>query len=180
MRSVGFAVFAVLVGLTGCSSDGSSGEPKAGSGFAGTTAGGSTGSVAGTPGASNDALQHCVDVINSYRAQVGLSPYSRSSDLEAFAATGAQSDAASNSPHGHFIATSGGNGVAWAENELPGWPSKQYDGVIGVIDKGTASMWSEGPGGGHYDNMTSTKYTQAGCGVFTTDAGDIWVTTDFK
>jgi hypothetical protein len=41
-------------------------------------------------------------------------------------------------------------------------------------------MWAEGPGGGHYENMSSTQYTLAGCGTYTTSDGNVWVTTDFR
>jgi hypothetical protein len=119
-------------------------------------------------------------VINGYRATLGREAYARSASLESFAAEGAQSDSQTGQAHGHFISTSGGNGIAFAENEVPGWPGKQYGGLSGVIDQGLQMMWNEGPGGGHYENMASTKYSSAGCGTFTTSSGDIWVTIDFK
>jgi hypothetical protein len=144
-----------------------------------TNGGTSNADPGGTAGTSSDALQHCVDGINSYRAKVSATPYTRSSALETFAAAGAQSDSQSGQAHGHFIATSGG-GVAFAENELPGWPLAQYKSMSDLIDQGLAAMWSEGPGGGHYDNMSSSKYTSAGCGTYTLPNGDVWVTMDFK
>ena len=124
-------------------------------------------------------LQHCVDVINKYRASIGAKPYARSSELEAFATEGAKEDSKSGEPHGHFMATSGG-GVAWAENEIPGWPKGDYGGVTGVVDEGCKAMWDEGPGGGHHDNMASHEYTQVGCGIFVTASGDVWITQDFR
>jgi hypothetical protein len=48
------------------------------------------------------------------------------------------------------------------------------------MDQGTLLMFNEGPGGGHYDNMVNTKYTQAGCGSFVTSAGLVWVVQDFR
>ena len=144
----------------------------------GSSSGGSSISVSDAGSVSD--LQHCVDVINSYRAQIKVTPYARASDLEAFAATGAQEDSASGSPHGHFVATNGGNGIAFAENEVPGWPLAQYGSLTAVIDQGMQMMWAEGPGGGHYDNMASTQYTLAGCGFFTTSDGSVWITTDFR
>ena len=132
---------------------------------------------AGPPPATSD-LAHCVDVINSYRAKVGAKPYARSAALEAFAAEGAKEDSVSGSPHGHFMSTSGG-GVAWAENEIPGWPADGSGGVRGVIDDGLKMMWDEGPGGGHHDNMASGEYTEAGCGLFVTADKQVWVVQDF-
>ncbi len=109
-----------------------------------------------------------------------MPPYTRSSSLEQFAATGAEDDGQSGEAHGHFVATSGGNGIAFAENEVPGWPEDQYGSVADVIDQGLQMMWAEGPGGGHYDNMASTQYTQAGCGTYVTPDGSVWVTIDFR
>jgi hypothetical protein len=121
-----------------------------------------------------------VDDINSYRATINAPPYARAADLEAFAATGAEEDSQSGNAHGHFAATNGGNGVAFAENEIPGWPLAQYASVEAIMDQGMQMMWAEGPGGGHYENMSSTQYTLAGCGIYTTSAGDVWITTDFR
>ena len=157
---------------TGSSSAGStapSSSSSSGSGVSGSDA-----------GVSSDLHQHCIDVINSYRAQIGVPPYTRSADLETFAGAGAESDSQSGQAHGHFIATSGGNGIAFAENEVPGWPLAQYGSVSAIVDQGMQMMWAEGPGGGHYDNMASTQYTLAGCGFTTTADGSVWVTTDFR
>jgi uncharacterized protein YkwD len=144
------------------------------------TLNGGNGDPAGGTGPSSEALQHCVDSINAYRAKVRAPSYTRSAALESFATDGAKSDATSGQAHGHFGATGGGHGIAFAENELPGWPLKQYKSMNDLIDEGLKAMWGEGPGGGHYDNMVSTDYTQAGCGTFTTSTNDVWVTIDFK
>jgi uncharacterized protein YkwD len=155
----------------------SSGSSSSGGG-SGSSSGGAT--TTGDGGASADLLQHCVDVINTYRATLNVPAYTRSSALEAFAATGAESDSQTGTAHGHFIATSGGNGIAFAENEVPGWPLAQYGSVSAILDQGFQMMWAEGPGGGHYENMSSTQYTSAGCGTYTTSDGMVWITTDFK
>jgi hypothetical protein len=45
-------------------------------------------------------------------------------------------------------------------------------------------MWAEGPGPfaqhGHYDNMSSTSYTQAACGFTTPSDGSVWATQNFR
>jgi len=128
-------------------------------------------------GGTNSDLMHCVDVINSYRAMVGKPPLARSSSLEDYAAVGAMQDGISGNPHGHFIATSGG-GVASAENEVPRWPLANFGDVATVIERGTAAMWSEGPGGGHYENIVGS-YTAVGCGVYVSSDGLVTVTQDF-
>jgi hypothetical protein len=127
---------------------------------------------------SGEPQQHCVDVINQYRATIGRPPLARSAALDQCASQGAQADSQSGWPHGHFSQTNGCNGVAWAENEIPGWPGGP-SGVMQVIDEGLQMMWEEGPGGGHYENMSGDS-TQVGCGVFVTGSGDVWVVQDFK
>ncbi len=131
-----------------------------------------------SPPPSTDDLQRCVDLINVYRAKVSKKPLGRSSALETFAAAGAQADSKTGSAHGHFISTSGG-GIAWAENEIPGWPLES-SGVRGVLEDGLQMMWDEGPGGGHHDNMASTEYTEVGCGVFVTSGKEVWIVQDFR
>jgi uncharacterized protein YkwD len=172
-------------GSASASSSSSSGG-SASNGSAISASGSSSSSSSGGASAGDDAgadsdLQHCVDVINSYRATLsGVLPYARSSSLEQFAAVGAEDDSQTGEAHGHFIGTNGGNGVAYAENEIPGWPEDQYGSITAVIDQGMQMMWAEGPGGGHYDNMASTQYTQAGCGIYVTSDGSVWITTDFR
>jgi hypothetical protein len=41
-------------------------------------------------------------------------------------------------------------------------------------------MWAEGPGGGHYDIMSSTSYTMVSCGFYITPAGPVWGTQDYQ
>lgn len=122
---------------------------------------------------TSDAV-YCVQVINRYRAKAGVPPLERSAALEAFAMKGAESDAKSGRPHGYFSQTSGG-GIAWAENEIPGWPGA----VREVIAEGTEMMWNEGPGGGHHDNIASKKWKEVGCGIYVTASKKVWVTQDF-
>jgi hypothetical protein len=123
-------------------------------------------------------LQHCVDVINDHRARHGLAPLSRSRELEDCAMDGARSDAASGMAHDHFSRT-GGCGVAFSENEIPGWDLGMSGGVLGVIEDGTQMMMDEGPGGGHYENIVGAN-NSVGCGVHVTASGSVWVVQDFN
>jgi uncharacterized protein YkwD len=167
---------------TSAASSGASSGSSSGASSGGSTSSGSTEDAGDGGGgeSSTDLLQHCVDDINSYRATINVPAYTRASDLETFAAAGAESDSQTGEAHGHFIATNGGNGVAFAENEIPGWPLAQYGSLTAIMDQGMQMMWAEGPGGGHYDNMASTQYTLAGCGIYTTSDGSVWITTDFR
>jgi hypothetical protein len=123
-------------------------------------------------------LRHCVDVINQHRARLGLGALSRSSELEDCAMEGARSDAASGVPHDHFSRT-GGCGVAFAENEVPGWDVGMSGSVVAVIEEGTQMMMDEGPGGGHYENIVGAR-NAVGCGVYVTASGAVWVVQDFN
>lgn len=42
-----------------------------------------------------------------------------------------------------------------------------------------AAMWAEGPGGGHHENMRSTRFTQVACG-YGTGTGAMWAVQDFR
>jgi hypothetical protein len=126
--------------------------------------------------ASNDDLQFCVDQTNMYRAMVMKPALSRSSALDAYAAQGAMIDGTAHVAHKHFTDTSGG-GISFAENEIPWWSMAQNGSIHDIIAAGLQLMWNEGPGGGHYDNMTGA-YTQLGCGIFV-NGDEVTVTQDY-
>jgi hypothetical protein len=91
----------------------------------------------------------------------------RSSALDAYAMTAARYDGTSRQRHRHFSRTRGA-GIATAENQIPWWPLPADGSVERVIEEGTRMMWDEGPGGGHYDNLTAPHH-EVGCGVFVDD-----------
>ena len=109
-------------------------------------------------------LEYCVAETNQYRATIGRPALIRSAVLEAYAAAAAPHDTNARKAHHYFRKTSGG-GVAFAENQIPGWPLPRFGSVREIIRSGLAMMWAEGRGGGHYDNLAG-RYTQVGCGVF--------------
>jgi hypothetical protein len=124
----------------------------------------------------DEAAQYCVDVINMYRATIGLPPYERWIEAEVCSGEEAESDAMTNTPHGAF-----GQCGEWAQNECPGYsgPPEQ------LLDVCLAQMWAEGPGEpfedhGHYINMSSTEYTKVACGFYQTGQGDYWAIQNFQ
>lgn len=121
-------------------------------------------------------LQVCVETTNQLRAQVGQTLATQSAALEVFAATSARDDAISGVPHSHFTSTNGG-GVAFAENEVLRWPFGGADTVQDTIRHAIALFFGEGPGGPHYQNLTS--YSMLGCGVYI-DGRAITVVQDFR
>lgn len=139
------------------------------SGSSGTTSGGSSGGE--VVGSGETANELCWSTINEYRKRDGLVPLERWTDGESCADGEAKSDADSGRAHGAFPRCG-----ELAQNECPGTPGPPEEG----IPKCLAMMWAEGPGGGHHDNMATTKYTKVACGVFVTARGAIWSVQNFR
>ena len=164
-----FTAWAALASC-GCAGDGSDMEN---SGSGGTTATGGA-----THSGSDEyaqARQQCVDAINAYRKKIGRPPYARWTEAEACVDQHAEYDS-THSPHAGFQAKIC-QPSAWAENECPG---QYYQTVDSITGRCFEAMWNEGPGGGHYENMSSTRYTQVACGFFRTPSGGLWATQDFR
>lgn len=132
-----------------------------------------------TQTSNDDDLLFCLQLINGYRASINVPPLARDPRLEAFALEAARIDSESHLPHGHWIATSGGD-VSYAENEIPLWPLSRYGSVQRIIEIGTEAMWGEGPGGGHYENIAGDYWTHAGCGIWITSDQRVTVTQEFR
>jgi hypothetical protein len=116
------------------------------------------------------ARQACVDHVNQLRASIGLSPFARWTANETCADGQCKSDSETGTPHGAF-----GQCPNWGQCECPGWGSVN-DVVTGCLD----AMWAEGPGGGHYDIMTSTSYTEVSCGFYVMANGMVWGVQDYR
>jgi hypothetical protein len=153
--------------LGGCGSGSSNGGSGGGDGGGG---GDNDGSGSSSP------EQLCVDTINMYRATLNLPPYARWSSAETCTAGQAQKDSASGTAHGAF-----GSCNESAQDECPGWPGPPSSMITNCL----AQMWAEGPGPfdqghGHYDNMSSSSYTQVACGFYVLPDGSVWAAQDFK
>ena len=131
------------------------------------------------PGGWEAEQQLCVDYLNDLRASVDEPPLERSAELETCATKAAIEDSRTGEPHGHFIRTAGCGYTAYAENEVPGWSLSMHGSVEDVIRVSADAMFAEGPGGGHYDNITG-GYTRVGCGIYVTEADDVWVVHNFR
>ncbi|HEX2875618.1 MAG TPA: CAP domain-containing protein [Polyangiaceae bacterium] len=169
----------------GKASSGGSGAGKAGASSAGgasssagtssTSAGSGTGGAANAGDMYGDARIRCVDRTNALRATKGLGPIPRLASAEPCVDGQAKSDSESGKAHGAFDAcldqVKGWKGVA--QNECP-----NYGSVEDTLTKCLDAMWAEGPGGGHYDNMTGNS-TKTACGFYTTPSGKVWMIQDF-
>lgn len=109
--------------------------------------------------------------INNYRTQAGLPAYTAWTDNDSCTDTQAASDGATKAAHGAF-----GQCGEFAQNECPGWPAPAEN-MIGSCLK---QMMDEGPGGGHYDSIMSTKYTMVSCGFAQAGDGSIWAVQNFR
>ena len=132
-----------LAGALGCADDGGAGPG---------------------PG-DTSAHAFCVQETNRYRTMKGRPEVARSTALETYADSGAMIDF-NGTPHDHFRSTSGG-GIAFAENECPKWNLQQQGGgdLDQLVAACIAAFFSEGPGGGHYENMLG-NYGSLGCGIY--------------
>jgi len=129
--------------------------------------GGSDGMVGNDGGGSGASDSHafCVQESNRYRTDNGRAAVTQSAQLEDFADTGAMIDY-NGAPHDHFRQTSGG-GIAFAENECPHWDISFGGGDEKMLIAACiAAFFSEGPGGGHYENLMGSQYKTLGCGIF--------------
>lgn len=146
-----------------------SGGGSSSSSSSGSSGAGTSGDVVTGTGASPNEL--CWSTINEHRKRDGLPPYERWTEAEACSDGEARSDAETNRPHGAFPRCG-----ELAQNECPDTPGPPEEGIPACL----AMMWAEGPGGGHHDNMASTQYTKAACGVFVTARGAIWSVQNFR
>ena len=114
---------------------------------------------------ASPAHAFCIEETNRYRTMGGKAAVAHSPQLEDYANDGAEIDF-NGTPHQHFSQTQGG-GIAFAENECPRWSVAQQGGgdMKMLVGACIAAFYSEGPGGGHYDNMMG-NYGTLGCGIF--------------
>jgi hypothetical protein len=155
------------LGRTTTSSSASSGGTSS-SGDPGTSSGASSGT---TPvGGGTTAAEICVNTINEYRKTKGLPLYARWTEAESCSDQQALSDGQTRKPHGAF-----GRCQEMGQNECPGWPGPPET----MIPQCLKSMWGEGPGGGHYEAMASTRFTKVACG-FANGQGGIWTVQNFR
>jgi cysteine-rich secretory family protein len=163
----GFAVLLVVL-LAACSGDITGGD--------GDGDGDGGGALPDTSAAASD-LVFCVDETNRYRVMDNHGTIAHSQALEDYANVGAQLDTEQGQPHYHF-STTGGGGIAFAENECPSFLGWTVQGTVrDTIAACVKMFYDEGPGGGHYDNMMG-NYGGLGCGVYV-QGGGITITQDY-
>jgi uncharacterized protein YkwD len=132
-------------------------------------------------------VRYNVDVINAYRQRAGLPPYYYDANISVFAYAGSQQLASDHSAHAHFHCCSQGApgfGRSRAENQgdpggVPQMHGDPFTNGRMQVDLMLKMMMDEGPGGGHYDNMMSTRYRRVGVGLYYA-GGKLYMTNDFS
>jgi uncharacterized protein YkwD len=156
-----------------------SGSSSGASGSSGTSgASSSSGSLGSGDPALDDARAYNLKAINELRAQAGVAALSLDDALDAFAQAASTELSTDHQPHQYFKdhAASCGCGIM-AENQgdwngwTPGPVHQQIDDILQL-------MMSEGPGGGHHDNIVSPRATRLGVGIVN-PGGKMYFTNDF-
>jgi hypothetical protein len=110
--------------------------------------------------------------INQLRTAGSLPALTEWTAEESCADGQAHSDFTANASHATF-----GNCSESAQSECPTWAS-----VSQAADQCVQQMWNEGPGSvtthGDYLNLSSTTYTKAAIGIYTSSGGSTWVAID--
>ncbi len=194
---------------TGSGNDGGATPSNDSGGQPAMDSGGPVTSDAGNPGVDaapppvdsgpNDGFDqfqhHNLDVVNMYRATLGVAPLVLDKQLCAFALAGSQELSMDHTPHQHFI-TASNNGTLWqsgfvsaaAENQGDpnGWFVMAADPTtneLDQIDSIQKAMFDEGPGTGeahgHYTNMMNAQYTRLGVGLLEVN-NQLYLTNDFS
>jgi hypothetical protein len=127
--------------------------------------------VSGATVASAADQAFCVSDVNRYRMTAGRPALVESSSVDSFAQAAAQNDSAVNSAHDYFIK----HFPDGAENEYLRQGANGAQGAFSTLD---GLSWSEGPSGGHYQNMTA-NWSSVGCGAY--KDGAVWTAViDFR
>lgn len=139
------------------------------------------------PWPSDALVKYNVDRINAYRAQANLTPLLFDAKMSAFARNGSSRLANDHVPHAHFRENARGApgfGSHSAENQgdpvgVPAMAAAPAANGEKQIDLLMKLMMDEGPGGGHHDNMMSSRFRRVGVGLVY--AGKkLYLTNDFS
>jgi len=163
MRSFTAAIAVIAVAVAACSSDATS------SGSAGPSSG---------DAALDDARQYNLDRINAYRAMNGAPALKLDAALNDFAQAGSVELSQDHAPHAHFkasYATCNCSVNAENQGDPNGWTVAP---IHDQIDQILQLMMSEGPGGGHHDNIVNPQWKRLGVGIVNPGA-KLYFTNDF-
>jgi uncharacterized protein YkwD len=175
MRYFVLAMWAM--GAFGC---GGTGDSSGGGGSGG-------GSASGAVANQSPHVQHNLATLNMYRAQNGVAALTLDDDLTAFSIKAAQQFESSGTAHEYFMQQAQSMAI-WnegfcsgaGENQAPGSDWNIGSDEDATIDSILGAMMSEGPGGGHHDNIVNSAFTRVGVGLVVTSSGGLWFSNDFS
>ena len=137
--------------------------------FTGTPTNTAAPSAPVTPQSVDDLRKACLDAINQYRSSIGRSALTLKADAGACLDKQSADDGAVGAAHLNF-----GKCGESAQDECPGWGGDPGTAQAGCLKM----MWGEGPGGGHYENMSNSGYRQVACG-YAKVGGNWWMIQNF-
>ena len=161
----------------GGSSSGASGSSSSGaSGSSGSSS--SSGSSGSGDPALDDARAYNLKRINDYRAKAGVPALALDDALDTFAQAASTELSTDHQPHQYFKDHAGSCDCGIMAENQGDWNGWTPGPVHGQIDDILALMMSEGPGGGHHDNIVSSRATRLGVGIVN-PGGKMYFTNDF-
>jgi hypothetical protein len=118
------------------------------------------------------ARVECVDVVNAYRAAVSVPALARWVGAEACVDAEAHYDAYYQRPHAAFRQC-----TEATQNECPNWPGQTPAQAVASC---LQAMWNEGPTGGNFRNMLSTRWSHVSCGFYPSASGRWWLVQNYR
>jgi uncharacterized protein YkwD len=125
-----------------------------------------------------EARQYTLARVNGFRAQAGRAPLRLDDGINAFSQAASQELSQDHTPHRYFQTNWSACSCRINAENQGDWNGVPPAPVHHQIDEMLNLMISEGPGGGHYENMLSPKWTRMGAGIVN-PGGMMYFTTDF-
>lgn len=116
--------------------------------------------------------------VNGFRAQAGRAPLRLDDGINAFSQAASQELSQDHTPHRYFQSNWSACACRINAENQGDWNGVPPAPVHNQIDEMLNLMMSEGPGGGHYENMLSAKWTRMGAGIVN-PGGMMYFTNDF-
>jgi hypothetical protein len=149
-----------------------------GGGDGGTAADDAGGGTSSGDPALDDARRYNLERINALRDANGRAALHLDDRLNTFAQAGSVELSQDHRPHANFstnYASCGCDVQAENQGDPSGWTVAP---IHDQIDQILALMMSEGPGGGHYENILGAQSTRLGVGIVNPGA-QLYFTNDF-
>ena len=125
-----------------------------------------------------EARQYTLARVNRFRAQAGRAPLRLDDSINAFSQAASQELSRDHTPHRYFQTNWSACACRINAENQGDWNGVPPAPVHNQIDQMLDLMISEGPGGGHYENMLSPKWTRMGAGIVN-PGGMMYFTNDF-